>query len=372
MPTVLKHRWATGNNYLAGITFGRWVKLLRENRISPAYWHRALFVTAASAMNSLYARRERRHDDAIRATELAGPPLFILGHWRSGTTHLHNLLARDQNFAYANTYQVTSPSTFLTTEEKNSRRFAKLVPDKRPMDNMAMGFELPQEDEIAPCLTSLRSLYLGMSFPRSVDHYDRYLTFEDVPAEETEEWKAALLWFCKKLTLKYGRPLVLKSPPHTARIRILLELFPDARFVNIHRHPHDVFRSTRHFWDTAAWYSYLQKPDRARVDDEIIRRYRTLHDAFHAQRNLIPSDRFCELSYADLDSDPLGSIRTIYEQLALPGFDEMCPGLESYLSTLSSYKKNRFEPLEEGIVERLAQEWQPEFEHWGYDPHRHA
>jgi len=369
MPSALKHRWSTSNNYLAGITLGPWLRLLRENRVSPAYWHRALFVSAAAAMNSIYARRELRHDEAVRATELAGPPLFILGHWRSGTTHLHNLIAKDtRSFAFANTYQVTNPSTFLTTEEKNSRRFARLVPDKRPMDNVAMGFEQPQEDEFAPCLTTLTSLYLGISFPRRVDYYDRYMTFDDVPHPEVEEWKQAFLWFCKKLTLKYGRPLVLKSPPHTARIKLLLEMFPDARFVHIHRHPHDVFRSTRHYWDTAAWYTYLQKPDRSRVDDEIIGRYRALHDAFHQQCTLVPVGNFHELSFDGLERDPINSVRSIYEALSLPGFGKFLPELEAYVGTLKGYRKNRFEPLDSEIAERLSEAWAPELERWNYEP----
>ena len=44
-------------------------------------------------------------------------PLFILGIWRSGTTHLHNLFAQDDRFAFANNYQVCFPRTFLTMEK---------------------------------------------------------------------------------------------------------------------------------------------------------------------------------------------------------------------------------------------------------------
>ena len=161
---------------------------------------------------------------------------------------------------------------------------------------------------------TLKSPYLGISFPRRMVKFERYLSFDGVPVSEIDEWKRALLWFCKKLTLKYRRPLVLKSPPHTARIRLLLELFPDARFVHIHRHPHDVFRSTRHYWDTAVWYTYLQKPDRSQVDDEIIARYRALHDAFHEQRSLIPEGRFHELSFDALEADPVSSVREIYSK----------------------------------------------------------
>ena len=121
---------------------------------------------------------------------------------------------------------MVNPHTFLTTEEVNSRRFAWMVPDRRPMDNMRLSFQAPQEDEFAPCLMSLRSPYLGVSFPRREDYYARYLTFRGVPPDEVDAWKSAFLLFLRKLTFKYQKPLVLKSPPHTARIRMLLELFP--------------------------------------------------------------------------------------------------------------------------------------------------
>lgn len=369
MPQALKHRWSVANNYLAGITLDRWIDLLRENPVSPAYWHRAAFITAAACLNSLARRKECHLDEEIRSTQLAGPPLFILGHWRSGTTHLHNLLALDTvNFAFANTYQVTNPLTFLTTEETNTRRFARLVPDKRPMDNMAMGFELPQEDEFAPCLDTLKSSYLGISFPHRQEHFDRYLTFDGVPQEEIDAWGDSLITFCKKLTYKYHRPLLLKSPSHTARIRHLLSWFPDARFVHIHRHPHHVFRSNQHYWDTAVWYTYLQKPDRSKLDLEILRRYRTLHDAFHAQRPLIPADRFHELSFTELETDPITSLRTIYQKLGLPHFETMLPTFEAYLAAQSSYKKNRFTPLSAETIEKVNQHAGPELDRWQYSP----
>ena len=274
---ALKHRWSVGNNYLAGITAGMWWRLLRENRfaIDPAYWHRALFITGASLVNSWYRRGEqRRYGRAIDEVEITKPPLFILGHWRSGTTLLHYLLAQDNaQFTFANTYQAVNPCTFLTTEEVNTRRFSGMVPPQRPMDNMELGFHTPQEDEFAPLLLTLRSLYLGISFPKRADIYAKYLTFRGVPRGEIDELHAALLWFCKKLTFKQDRALLLKSPPHMARIPLLLEMFPDARFVHIHRNPYDVFRSTRHYFNTAIWYTYLQRPDRSTIDDGIMERY---------------------------------------------------------------------------------------------------
>ena len=364
----LKHRWSVGNNYLAGITTGDWLKLLRANRfaVDPAYWHRAAFITLTSAMNSYYRNKEEHQfHDAISATEIQ-PPIFILGHWRSGTTHLHNLLARDPQFAFTNTYQVVNPHTFLTTEESNTRRFAWMVPKTRPMDEMALNFKTPQEDEFAPCLMSLRSLYLGTSFPRHEDRYTRYLTFDGVPQPEIDEWKVALRWFFKKLTLKYQRPLILKSPPHTARIRLLLEMFPDARFVHIHRHPYQVFQSCRHYYDTATWFSYLQRPEQEKIDRQIIARYTQLHDAFFAQRHLIPEGRFHEISFDDLERAPLEVVRDLYKKLGIHGFESLAPDLEHYIDSLTHYRKNCFHELEPAMRATITHEWQRSFTRWNY------
>lgn len=295
------------------------------------------------------------------------PPVFVIGHWRSGTTHLHNLFAQDtQRFAFANTYQVVNPHTFLSTEATNTRRLAWMVPKTRPMDAMELNFQTPQEDEFAPCLMSLRSPYLGISFPRNGARYDRYLTFEEVPQAEIDEWKSSLEWFLKKLTLKYQRPLVLKSPPHTARIRLLLELFPDARFVHIHRHPYQVFQSTRHYHDTAAWYTYLQRPDPANIDGSIIRRYQDLQDAYFAQKHLIPAGHFHEIRFEDLERDPVGQMRLVYEKLGFGGFESFEPHLTHYLDSIQSYRKNEFSPLDVAEREMIATEWKRGFDEWNY------
>jgi hypothetical protein len=370
MRTRLQHRWSISHNYLAGVTAGDWWRLLQQNgfAVNPAYWHRAIFITATSLINSYNSRRERRrYDQAIQQVEITKPPLFILGHWRSGTTLLHYLLAQDcDQFTFANTFQVVNPKTFLTTEEVMARRFAKLVPPTRPMDNMAQSFASPQEDEFAPLLLSFCSPYIGISFPGRVDHYSRFLTFREASPQEVDRWKDAFLWFCKKLTLKSDKSLLLKSPAHTARIRLILELFPDARFLHVHRNPYRVFQSQRHFFDTAAWYTYLQKPDLSSIDEGILERYRTMYDAYFDDLPQIPRGRFCEVRFDDLERDPVAVIRGIYESLSLPGFASLEPKLRAYVASLSGYRKNELEPLDQRTRQLVADRWTRNFHAWGY------
>jgi omega-hydroxy-beta-dihydromenaquinone-9 sulfotransferase len=371
MATQLKHRWSLSHNYLAGICASDWWRLLKENRfrIDPVYWHRGLFITLASFINSYYRRKEERlHGKKIRATQITRPPLFVLGHWRSGTTHLHNLLAEDtEQFAYPNTYQVVNPHTFLCTEEVNTRRFAWLLPDHRPMDNMALSFDAPQEDEFALLLGCFHSMYLSITFPHNEDHYDRYLTFRGVPQKDIEEWKRTFIWFTKKLTLKYGdRAIVYKSPPHTARIRLLLETFPGARFVHIHRNPYAVYRSFQHYFDTATWYTYLQRTDLESINRRILERYTVLYDAFFAERGLIPPGHYHEVSFEELETDPMGQVELLYQQLGLTGFEAFRPKLQRYVDSIAGYKKNVFKELPGAEREAVARGWRRSFEEWGY------
>src|SRR5262249_32691420 len=145
----------------------------------------------------------------------------------------------------------------------------------------------PQEDEFAICCITGRSFIMSLAFPRQSDFYDRYLTFSGVDQHEVAEWKAAILWFVQKMSFKYGRPLLLKSPGHTCRIRMLLELFPEAKFVHIYRNPYVVFQSTRHMYQKAWPWWCLQRPDKTSSDDRIIRQYKEVFELYFEQRSLI-------------------------------------------------------------------------------------
>jgi hypothetical protein len=354
---------------LAGITLGDWLRLLRDNdfAVDPPYWARAVSATLVSIANSLQRWREERVYGPKVAAVQVKPPVFILGHWRTGTTHLHNLLSVDPRFAYPNTYQVSYPHTFLSTEALGSRLTAVFLPAKRPMDDVRMSFQAPNEDEFALCATTgLASPYLGSLFPRRQDHYDRFLTFRGAPAAVVARWKAGLVHFLRKLTWKYDRPLVLKSPPHTCRVRLLLELFPDARFVHIRRNPYTVFQSSEHWLRKAVPWFQLQRSNLRHLGVRILRIYKEMYDVYFEERGLIPHGRLHEVCFEELDKDPLGQVRGVYEALDFPDFNEVEPALRRYVESLAGYKKNTFGELPADLRQCVAREWRRYFEEWGY------
>jgi hypothetical protein len=357
-----------GPGLFSGITCGDWWRLLRENRfaIEPPYWGRAVVITLGSIPNTalgwlenaLYGRRISRMN--------IEPPLFVLGAWRSGTTHLHNLLAQDDRFAFLNYYQALFPHTFLCTEKTNAKLAHFLMPKKRVQDNMAMGAGEPQEDELALCALTGRSFLFSEAFPRNAAAYDRFLTMRAASADELATWKTALTWLVRKLAFRYGRPLVLKSPAHTSRIRLLLELFPDAKFLHIHRHPYAVLQSAMHtVLKVAPWWA-LQRNDFSHLDDRTIRQYQEIYDAFFEERNLISQGHFHELSFADLEGDPIGQMRQAYEALDLPAFSHVEPALGRYMNSIAGYKKNTFSDLSPEFRAKAATACRRCFEKWGY------
>jgi hypothetical protein len=355
---------------LEGMTLGDWWSLLLRHRfaIDPPHWPRALVQTGLSASNSVVARIERRRFGPRIEAARVQAPLFILGHYRSGTTHLHNLLALDPQFAAPTFFQVLNPHTFLTTGRWAAPVADRLVVRRRYQDEVALGAGVPGEDEVALCTLTGLSPYLAWYFPRDGSSYHRYLTFRGVPDGEVACWGHALTMFLKKVTLRHGRPLVLKSPPHTARIRLLLSLFPDARFVHIRRDPYEVFRSTRHMARTVQPAFQLQGSPPLDGDDTILGVYTEMYNAYFEERCLVPEGRLCEVGYEDLERDPVGVVGSVYEALGLPGFRDVRPRLETYLGSIAGYRKSQHPDLPEALLRRIADEWGRSFEAWGYEP----
>lgn len=340
-----------------GITFREWKDVLRHerDRIDPVCWPRALWITAMSLRTSAAARAvEREYGAAIEATKVVAP-IFVLGHYRSGTTHLHEMLALDERFAVPTRFQTFNPRTFLGA----SRRYKGFIE----------AFMLPrrvQEDEVAYMILSRLSPYMDWCFPRSPTGYRRTLTFRDAAPGEVAAWSAAITLFTKSLTLATGRPLILKSPPHTARMRLLLDIFPDARFVHIRRNPYAVFVSTMTLLRHLRPVFRLQRGPREVDVEGVLQTYVDMYDAYFEDRDAVPPGQLVEIAYEDLDRDPVGQVRAVYEGLALGDFEPFRPTLERYLGSIADYQKNRHRPLDDALKSRIADAWSRCFEAWGY------
>jgi hypothetical protein len=359
---------ACGPGVLAGVTLGDWLKLLEENRFSvdSAYLLRAVSVSFAAVTNSVFRWHEELRYSRDWKDLVIPPPLFVLGHWRSGTTHLHYLLGLDDRFAFPNFYQVFYPHTFLSTERWFSGLTAFLLPERRAYDNVRLDLTVPCEDEFAMCVSGFKTSYLTGVFPRRAAHYDQFLSFRNASSPAVDAWRSSLRRFLQKLMLRHGKPLVLKSPSHTGRIKLLLDTFPEAKFVHIHRDPYTVFQSMVRTYVTGLPFGRLQRTNQIDWVERALRQYRELYDAFFDERGLIPGGHFHEMSFAALEKDPVGEVRRLYQALDLPDFEIVEPRLRAYVHSLAGYRKNTFPALAPEVRRRIAGEWRRCFDEWGY------
>jgi hypothetical protein len=204
-------------------------------------------------------------------------------------------------------------------------------------------------------------------FPGLEREFRRYLTLRDATADERGRWLGALRTFARKLIVRRGpRVLAFKSPCHTARIPLLLEAFPDARFVHIHRDPWTVYSSTVHMERKVGALFQFQRRDPSRIDDFVLWRYRRMYEAYLEDRARIPEGRLVEVSYDELTADPLGTLRRIYDELDLPDFDGAASAMTRYLARLRGYRRNRYAPLPGRLRARIRREWGPCYRAWGY------
>jgi hypothetical protein len=300
----------------------------------------------------------------VDRTPIDRAPVFIVGHWRTGTTLLHELLIRDPRQTCPTTYDCLVPHHLLLTRYWGPRLLWWLVPRRRPMDNMVAGWDRPQEDEFALCLLGQPSPYERMAFPNgSLAPAD----LDRLSPSRRRQWKAAFLRFMRQLSLANdGRRLILKSPPHTCRIPTLLELFPDARFLYLVRNPYVVYPSTVNLWNSLYARHGLQRPPFNAVSDYVLDEFVRMHEGFERSRSLIPPGRLTEIRYEDFVRDPLARLEAVYRDLDLGDFEPAREPVEAYLSATKNYETNRYE-LSPAERELVAKRWGHIIRRYGYE-----
>lgn len=319
-------------------------------------------------MNSGVAHIEKsRYGKEIDTVKIKSP-VFVVGHHRSGTTHLWNILTQDRRFAYPTVLQSVFPHTFLVFEDAVHGLARRFAPSKRPQDNVEFNPDSPMEAERAISAATFLSIQMARHFPEKRDQFKKYLTMRDADDAEKRAWKSAVKEFAQKLLIRHGKDSILlfKGPDQTAKIRLLLELFPDARFIHIHRDPYEVFRSTMNMEKkTIPLYAY-QKTDYKYLEDFVLWRYSEMYDAFLEDIKLIPDGQFTQISYEELDKNPLETIGKVYRDVQLPSFDKARSNIVKYLLSIADYNKNRYPELPAEQKKKIEHLWKRYLEEFGY------
>lgn len=346
-------------------------RLLIENRVSWRYLPRLGLTLLINLINLPFRTYERIFiNPGMERESLFKAPIFIIGHWRSGTTHLHNLLSQDPRMAYATTYQSVFPDTLFSWLGRYLfEGFARLlIPGTRKGDNVRLGMRLPQEEEFALGDKSPLCFYYFWLFPRRIrEYYGRYVRMEGLPESLRKSWTGDYrLLILKAIRETGGEQFLSKNPPNTGRIRFLLERYPGARFIHIHRDPVEVFLSTRNFFRKMMPHLQLQTIDEKQLTEDIFAVYRMLMSDYLEQRDLIPKGQLVEVAFDHLERSPLQTMEEVYRSLDLEGWEEAKPHFEAYIQRMKGYVKNRHS-IDPELLERIKKEWGFAMKEWGYD-----
>ncbi len=345
---------------------GLWRLMRSRPSIHWSRLHKFLPLPMTATFNSgMGALESLVYGKAIARTELTDPPLIVLGFWRSGTTLLQNLLSHDPQFGHLGLYQALFPWHFLLTETVAKKLTAPFVPKARPMDNMKVSWDAPQEDDIATAIMSQVSPYMFLSRPHDLQRFWKDLDFDSIPTSDLERYKTCLVHLLKKMTYKSQKRIMLKSPFHTFHVKTLLELFPDAKFIYIHRNPYHVIRSGCHLRRRMIEENTLGKPVFKNVEDEIIGTYQFAFERYEQDRDLIPNGNLHELCYENLEANPIKELGLAYETLELEGSTHLKQALLPELASLRRYKKNEFQD-DPALVSRTYEELKSAFDRFGY------
>jgi omega-hydroxy-beta-dihydromenaquinone-9 sulfotransferase len=295
----------------------------------------------------------------------APPPIFIVGHMRSGTTHLHNLLAASGQFATVPPVLAGMPWEALGLARVLRPFVEQYLPEDRLIDSVRVRSDSPTEDEIALANMHPLSYYHAMYFPRRFEEtYRRGLLLDT--DEEVARWQRTLRHYVGKMTaLGAGRPLLLKNPGYTAQIGALRALWPNARFVHIYRNPYVVFQSMRRTLRTVLRELALQSHEHVSIDEVVLALYPRMMSRLLEEADRLPSRTIVHVRFEELERDPLGQVERIYRSIRLGEFAAARPRIDAYLHSIHDYSKLTYTFSKESVG-RVTERWQPFVTRFGY------
>jgi hypothetical protein len=249
------------------------------------------------------------------------PPVVITGLQRTGTTLLQRMMAADPDTRSLRSWEAVNPAPYLNQKKgKKDPRVSMAELSARVLSYLSPDFYAVHPIEVHSQEEDV--LLLDFSFlstvPESllrVPGYSRWLEVQDyAPAYEYMRDLLKLLQWQKP-----GVRWVLKTPHHLEHSETLLEVFSDARFVQLHRDPCTAVAS---FCSMIAHSRGVLSDavDPFEIGRHWVRKTSMMVESSIKARasSLALDERFIDVSYYDLIRDPVGEVKKIYEFLGIP------------------------------------------------------
>ena len=247
-------------------------------------------------------------------------PIIVCGLPRTGTTHLHNLIAADPAIRFLPYWESLEPFPAPGETDPQHRRdrcatgleiIDTAMPEFKRMHEMTV-------DHAHEEIQLLANDISGMLFETTYhvpDFSSHYKSHDQTPSyRHLKRTLQALQW------LRGGQRWVLKSPQHLEQFPILFETFPDATFVVTHRDPVEVTRSMTTMISYASRMA-CDQPDPAKISDYWLDRAADLLNGCLRDRDVLPATQSIDVRFEDFMADEEGTVAAIYELAGQP-YDE--------------------------------------------------
>lgn len=347
--------------------------LVRTYGVDRRYAARAgLYLAKAIAWEPL--RLAERALAAVRQEPKALPkaPVFILGYYRSGTTHLQETLLEDPQFGYLNFFHCFFSGAFNLAEpwaKPVFERIVRAIGMRHPAHGTPFSFDLPGEEDVGMVAGGSRlAANWGQTLPRDFQSiYRRLGLLQNIPHDEREalkEYFADLFWRVSKAN--GHKRLLLKSPPQLGRVALLDELYPDAKYVFIRRNPYDVFASNKKLWKSFQKTWLHDDLDDDTVRENILWSYVECHRAYERDKAAFRPGQLCEIGYEDFRARPVETLEHVYRTLDLGDFEAVRERFDAYLAEThqTSQPPYRLTDAERRAIGSTLAPW---IDRWGYD-----
>ena len=309
------------NYFLMSIRLSLLIRMIFGNRgISLRYILRLIPLSLSGIITEIFSFAEKiKFGKLINQTPVPKNPVFIVSHWRTGSTLLHELINLDDQFAAPTLLEVATPEHFLISA-RYYRKFISLVIGKtRPIDNFAVNINSPHEHEFALLkMPGFSPLERTIFIPRAKKNY--FLNDMDSLIKDSmnsKNFKKSYIAFIKKIHIKNEKRIILKNPLDSLRIKWLKATFPEAKFIHIIRNPVNVVPSTLKMWKTTTRDNLLKgRYSPPSLSEITLILFRFEEAIFSAFKTLSRTDHIT-VKYEDLVLNPVETIQKAYFQLNL-------------------------------------------------------
>lgn len=259
-------------------------------------------------------------------------PVFIVGLARSGTTALHGMMAKDSRFRWMPAWEATNPLPHPASKQREND--PRLLQAKHFYDQLKkdapeyLKMHFVAYDEPDECFHLLQSSFLDGAWWWLTGAWD-YLAWAGLQ-DHTSVYELHKKYLKVMTAMHSSKHWLLKCPSHLGKIQTIKKVYPDARFVHIHRDPIKSLSSGASL-SSALRKDYVKSINYAQVGAEVARANSQVVMRYLAMRDEVAKQDIIDVYFKDLISSPVSMIKQIYEHFEFDGGNNIEGWVDSYL-----------------------------------------